>query len=139
MFFKITFSYTLLRICSTPTFPIFNLSGFERELLKLHKQMISHFVALDVGYIICQVQLCNCIRGCHATFLLKNTLFKEEVAWQPLIEQESCPSSILDPSTRAFKWNIVCLSTVITSQDIGSYVIKCPFLLYKINIFWHKY
>ena len=76
--------YTLLRICSTPTFPIFNLSGFERELLKLYKQMISHFVALDVGYIICQVQLCNCIRGCYAIFLLKNTLFKQEVVWQPL-------------------------------------------------------
>ena len=96
-------TYTLLQICSTPTFPIFNLSGFERELLKLHKQMISHFVALDVGYIICQVQLCNCIRGCHATFLLKNTLFKQEVAWQPLREQQGCSPSMLGPHIRAFK------------------------------------
>ena len=70
---------------------------------------------------------------------LKSIFFRRKVVWQPLIEQESCSSSIFYPSTRAFKWGIFCLSTVITSQDIGSYVIKCPFLLYKINIFWHKY
>ena len=33
-------NYTLLRICSTPTFLNFNLSGFEREPLKQHKKMI---------------------------------------------------------------------------------------------------
>ena len=119
--------YTVLQICSTPTFPIFNLSGFERELLKLHKQMISHFVALDVGYIICQVQLCNCIRGCHATFLLKNTLFKQEVAWQPLRERQGCSPSMLGPHIRAFKWSIVCFSTISPCEDISGYVQKCWF------------
>ena len=50
--------YTVLRICSTPTFPIFNLSRFERELLKLHQQMISHFVALDHSVEIFQIRCC---------------------------------------------------------------------------------
>ena len=95
--------YTLLQICSTPTFPNFNLSGFEREPLKLHKQIIPHFVALDVGYKICQEQLPSFIRGCHATFLLKNTLFKGEVAWQPQKEQQSCSPSLLEAHIRVFK------------------------------------
>ena len=87
--------YTVLRICSTPLFSIFSLSGFEREPFKLHKQMIPHFVALDVGSKISQAQLCSSIRGSHATFLLKNTLFKVEVAWQPLIEGKGCSPSML--------------------------------------------
>ena len=95
--------YTLLRICSTPTFPIFNLSRFEKEPFKLHKQMIPKIVALDICYIICQVQLCSCIRDCHATFFLKNTLFKQEIAWQPLRERQSCSLSIMGPYIRAFK------------------------------------
>ena len=78
--------YTVLQFCSTPTFPIFNLSGFEKEPLKLGKQIIPHFVSLDVGSKICQVQQYSSIRGCHTTFLLRNTLFKGEVAWQPLSE-----------------------------------------------------
>ena len=113
--------------------------GFDREPLKLDKQMIPHFLALDVGFKISQAQLCSSIRECHTTFLVKNTLFKEEVAWQPLIEQESCPSSILDPPTRAFKWDIVCLSTIISFEEIRGYVKKCLFLLYKINIFWNNH
>ena len=44
------------------------------------KQMILHLKALDVGVKICQEQLCSSIRDDHATFLVKNTLFKEEVA-----------------------------------------------------------
>ena len=46
----------------------------------LDKQMIPHLNALDVGNKICQEQLCSSIRDDHATFLVKNTLFKEEVA-----------------------------------------------------------
>ena len=61
-------------------FEYFVKSGFDREPLKLHKQMIPHFLALDVGVKICQEQLCSSIRDDHATFLVKNTLFKEEVA-----------------------------------------------------------
>ena len=53
---------------------------FDREPLKLQKQMIPHFLALDVGIKICQAQLFSSIRGCHATVLVKNTLFKGEVA-----------------------------------------------------------
>ena len=131
--------YTLLRICSTPTFPNFNLSGFEREPLKLRKQMISHFVALDVGSKICQVQLCSSIRSCHRTFLLKSTLFKGEVVWQPLVEQQDCSPSTLESRIRAFKWGIVCFSTIIPYEDISGYIQKCTFLLNKINFFGHNH
>ena len=61
-------------------FEYFVKSGFDREPLKLHKQMILHFLALDVIVKICQEQLCSSIRDDHATFLVKKTLFKEEVA-----------------------------------------------------------
>ena len=53
---------------------------FEREPLMLDKQMISHFNGLDVGSKISQEEPCSSIRDDHATFLVKNTLFKEEVA-----------------------------------------------------------
>ena len=46
----------------------------------LDKQMIPHMKGLDVGVKICQKQLGSSIGGDHATFLVKNTLFKEEVA-----------------------------------------------------------
>ena len=55
-------------------------SEFEREPVELNKQMIPHFLALDIGVKICQEQLCSSIRDDHATFLVKNTLSKEEVA-----------------------------------------------------------
>ena len=96
--------------------------------------MIPQFLVLDVDIKICQAQVCSSIRGCHATFLVKNTLFKGEVAWQPLKELQICSSSILDPPTRAFKWDIVCLSTIITFEEIRGYVKKCLFLLNKIKI-----
>ena len=97
--------------------------------------MIPHFVALDASLQISQAQLCSYIRDCHTTFLLKNTLFKEEVVWQPLIEQESCSFSILEPLTRAFKWSIVGLSTnyqllkklVVMSKNVHFYYIKSTF------------
>ena len=131
--------YTLLHIWWYDHFHFLLWRQFEWEPLELHKQMIPHFLVLDVGIIISQAQLCTSIRDCHATFLLKNTLFKREVAWQPLKELHSCSSSILIPVTRAFKWGIVCISTIITFEDTSSYVNKCPFLLYKINIFWLSY
>ena len=61
-------------------FEYFVKSGFEREPLMLDKQMIPHFKDLDVGSKISQEQLCSFIMDDHATFLVKNTLFKEEVA-----------------------------------------------------------
>ena len=133
------FSYTLSCNSSYTPFAISLWKGFDREPLKLHKQMIPHLLALDVGVKICQAQLCSSIRGCHATFLVKNTLFKEEVAWQPLKELQICSSSILEPLTRAFQWGIVCLCTIVTFEVRSDYVKKCLFLLYEINFFWHKY
>ena len=115
--------YTLLRIWRYAHFHFLLQSRFEWEPLELHKQMIPHFLALDVRVIIFQAQLCTSIRGCHATFLVKNTLFKGEVEWQPLKEMQICSSSILDPPTRAFKWCIVCLST---------------HTIYKSFIIWRK-
>ena len=73
-------TYTTAHMYTYGGFEYFVKSGFDREPLKLHKQMIPHFLALDVGFKISQAQLCSSIRGCHATFLVKNTLFKEEVA-----------------------------------------------------------
>ena len=61
-------------------FEYFVKSRFEREPLMLDKQMIPHFKGLDVGFKISQEQPCSFIRDDHATFLVKNTLFKEEVA-----------------------------------------------------------
>ena len=69
--------------------------------------MIPHFLALDVIFKIFEAQLCSSIRGCHTTFLLKNTLFKVEVVWQPLIKQEGCSPSMLEVCTKAFKGGIV--------------------------------
>ena len=60
-------------------FEYFVKSGFESELLMLDKQMIPHLKALDVGSNIYPEQLCSFIRDNHVTFLVKNTLFKEEV------------------------------------------------------------
>ena len=61
-------------------FEYFVKSGFYRQPLKLHEQMIPHFLAHDVGLKISQAQLCSSIKDEHATFHVKNTLFKEEVA-----------------------------------------------------------
>ena len=63
----------------------------------------------------CQPQLYRSIRGCHTTFLVKNTLFKEEVAWQPLIELYSLAWHILTPTSRAKRWGIICLCSLSNS------------------------
>ena len=46
----------------------------------LDKQMIPHLKGLDVVFKICQEQPCSFIGDDHTTFLVKNTLSKEEVA-----------------------------------------------------------
>ena len=61
-------------------FEYFVKSGFEREPLMLDKQMIPHFKGLHVVSKISQELPCSFIRKDHTTFLVKNTLFKEEVA-----------------------------------------------------------
>ena len=104
----------------------------------LDKQMIPHLKGLDIGVKICQEQLCSSISDDHATFLVKDTLFKEEVAWQPLKELESCSSSILEPLSRAFMWVIICLSTTIGCGEIKSNVKKCQSYVVKMDIFWHE-
>ena len=129
--------YTADRMHWFSGFEYFVKSGFEREPLILDKQMIPHFKGLDVGFKISQEQPCSFIRDDHATFLVKNTLFKEEVAWQPLRKLQSCSPSILEPSTRAFKWSIVCLSTIIGCGEIKGNVKKCLFYVVKISTFWH--
>ena len=63
----------------------------------LDKQIIPH-----VSSKISQEQPCSSDWDDHTTFLVKNTLFKGEVAWQPLRELQSCSPSILEPSIRAF-------------------------------------
>ena len=45
----------------------------------LDKQMILYLKALDLSVKICEEQLCSSNWDDHATFLVKNTLFKEEV------------------------------------------------------------
>ena len=72
--------YTLSRNSAYTPFAFSTLSAFEREPVELNKQMIPHFLALDVRAMISQAQLCTSIRDCHATFLVKNTPFKGEVA-----------------------------------------------------------
>ena len=72
--------YTADRMYWFGGFEYFVKSRFEREPLMLDKQMIPYLKALDVGVKMCQRQLCSFIRDDHATFLVKNTLSKEEVA-----------------------------------------------------------
>ena len=99
----------------------------------LDKQMRPHLKALDIGVEICQKQLCSSIRDDHTTFLVKNTLFIEEVTWQPLKELESCPPSLLEPLSRAFIWGIVCLSTIIGCGEIKGNVNECQFCIVQID------
>ena len=129
--------YTLYRNWSNTYFHFLLWSWFEGNHLS-YKQLIPHFLALDVGLKISQAQLCSSIRDCHATLLVKNTLFKEEVAWQPLKELQICYSSILDPPTRTFILGIVCLSTIVTFEEIRGYVKKCWFYTVKIDNSWHN-
>ena len=49
------------------------------QCVMLDKQMIPHFKGLDVALKISQEQPCSFIKDDHTTFLVKNTLFKEEV------------------------------------------------------------
>ena len=96
----------------------FGLLWFSKSVVTLEKQMIPQYKAQAVASKISQVQLCSSIRDYHATFLVKNTLFKEEVAWQPLRKLQSCSPSILIPPSKAFIWGIVCLSTIIGCGEI---------------------
>ena len=87
--------------------------------------MIPYLKALDVSFKMSQEPLFSSARDDHATFLVKNALFKEEVVWQPLKELESCSPSILKLRSRALIWGIVCLSTIICCGEIKANVKKC--------------
>ena len=82
-------------------FDYFVKSGFEREPLMLDEQMMPHLKGVDVDSKY--LKNSHVIRDDHATFLVKNTLFKEEAALQPLRKLQSCSPSILEPLSRAFK------------------------------------
>ena len=105
------YTYTLSRNSPYTPSAISLQREFDREPLKLHKQMIPHFLALDVGVKICQAQLCSSIRGCHTTSPLKSVFFTRKVAWQHLIKLHSWAWDILTPTSRAKKWGIIFLCT----------------------------
>ena len=109
-----------------------------KKINPISEHFIKQKFEFKSGCIVFHLSDVSSIRDCHTTFLVKNTLFEGEVAWQPLKELQICSCSILNPPTRAFKWDIVCLSTIINFEEIRGYVKKCLFLLYKINIFWHN-
>ena len=132
-------TYTTAHMYLSAGLEYFAKSGFEWKPVMLDKQMISHLKALDVAVKIYQKQLCSFIRDDHATFLVKDTLFKEEVAWQPLKELESCSPSILEPLSRAFIWGIVCLSIIIGCGEIKDNVKKCQSYVVKTDIFGHNH
>ena len=77
----LTSKYTLSHKTANTTFLLLIWSGFAQKTLKLHTQKIPCFEALDVGFKIFKVELFSSLRDCRATFFLKNTLFKAEVAW----------------------------------------------------------
>ena len=114
--------------------PVFSL-----KLMLVERQTIPCLNALVNGTKILEEQLYSSFRGCHATSPLKCVFFTRKVAWQPLKELQNCSSSILVPPTRAFKWGIVCLSTIITFEYTSSYVKNCWFYIVKMDIFWHNY
>ena len=92
--------------------------------------MIPYFLALDVGVKICQAQRCSSIRGCHAIFLVKNTLFKGEVVWQPLKEQQICSCNIFEPPT----WP----SNEVLFVFLPSLVLKPQLIIFKeCQISWN--
>ena len=72
-------TYTTAHMYPYGGFEYFVKSEFEGEPLMLDKELIPHFKGLDVGFKISQEQPCSFIMDDHATFLVKNTLFKEEV------------------------------------------------------------
>ena len=51
--------YTAAHMYPYGGFEYFVKSGFDREPLKLYKQMIPYFLAHDIGLKISQAQLCS--------------------------------------------------------------------------------
>ena len=78
----------------------------------VEKQTIFHLNALMCGSKILGEQLCCSVRGCHATSSLNSVLFRRKVVWQPQIELYSCTWHILEPTSRATKWDIICLHSL---------------------------
>ena len=76
------------------------------------KQTVPHLNALMCGSKIQREQPCRSVRGCHATSPLKSVLFRRKVVWQPLIELYCCTWHILEPTSRATKWGIICFPSL---------------------------
>ena len=97
-------------------------------------QTIPHLNALAGGSKIPGEQLSSFFRGCHTTFLVKNTLFKGEVAWQPLKELQSCSSSILlyllghsNEVLFVFLLSELLKIQVVVARNVHFYYIKSTF------------
>ena len=83
--------------------------------MMVEKQTIPHLNALIRDSNVLGEQSCCSTRGCHATSPLKRVLFRRKVLWQPLIELYSCTWNILEPTSRATKWDIICLCSLSNS------------------------
>ena len=80
--------------------------------MMVEKQTIPHLNALIRDSNVLGEQSCCSTRGCHATSPLKSVLFRRKVLWQLLIELHSCTWHILEPTSRATKWDIICLRSL---------------------------
>ena len=76
------------------------------------KQTVPYLNALMCGFKIQREQPCRSVRGCHTTSPLKSVLFRRKVVWQPLIELYCCTWHILEPTSRAAKWGIICFPSL---------------------------
>ena len=82
------------------------------QQMMVERQTIPHINALLSGSKILGEKLSSSFRGCHATSSLKSVIFTRKVAWSSLIELQSCSWHILTPTSRPFKWGIICLSSI---------------------------
>ena len=81
----------------------------------VEKQTMPHLNALIHDSNVLGEQSCCSTRGCHATSPLKSVLFRRKLLWQLLIELHSCTWHILEPTSRATKWDIICLRSLTDS------------------------
>ena len=85
--------------------------------MMVERQTIPHLNAPFDGSKILGEQLCSFLRGCHTTSSLKSVFFTRKVAWSSLIKLHGCSWNILKPTSRAFKWSIICLSSISGSHS----------------------
>ena len=83
----------------------------------VERQTISHINALLSSSKILGEQLSSSFRGSHATSSLNSVFFTRKVVWLSLIKLQSCSLHILTLTSRAFKWGIICLSSISGSHS----------------------